>query len=269
MTTDVTSTKLVSADGVLIIPLVLEVLLDEAVEVVVNDEPVEVELDVETVRVCFRSTGLLVSEADGWVDGSGEDVVAADEDEDMAVTEDVAADKDEDMAALEDEAGATFPMEAITVPSAREKKSFDVSQHPSPPASAASGRLASQQYLPGLHSRTASFPDAVLSIRSFGQREHNQDLSLVIIPTVSTDVWAVVGLPSLIGTLKPSVDLFSKREDRVYRYIAHSIFRCPDSKDHLTNIANSKDSRHYQIWTSRKADPHRLINHHWDSNKHS
>lgn len=43
-------------------------------------------------------------------------------------------------------AAATLPMEAIGFPSGRAKKSFDVSQHPGfPPASAASGRLASQQ----------------------------------------------------------------------------------------------------------------------------
>lgn len=45
------------------------------------------------------------------------------------------------------------------------KKSFDVSQHPSPGGLLISGRLASQQYFPELHSLTASFPEAVLPVQ--------------------------------------------------------------------------------------------------------
>lgn len=45
------------------------------------------------------------------------------------------------------------------------KKSFDVSQHPSPGGLLISGRFASQQYFPELHSLTASFPEAVLPVQ--------------------------------------------------------------------------------------------------------
>lgn len=42
-----------------------------------------------------------------------------------------------------DVAGASIPMKNIELPAGRVKKSFDVSQHPSPPPT--SGRFASQQ----------------------------------------------------------------------------------------------------------------------------
>ena len=112
MTTDVMSTTLVSATfGEMAIPMFLAAIVDEAVEVVVNDGSEEECLVVESVGVGSRPMG-----ADVWVVGLGVDVVAT-----------------------------RFPMKDIEFPCGRAKKSFDVSQHPSPPASAASGRFASQQ----------------------------------------------------------------------------------------------------------------------------
>lgn len=97
------------------------------------------------------------------------------------------------------------------------------------------------------------------------QRRRHSSLQPMVIHTVSTNFWAALRTPRLIGTLTLSVCRLSTREGRHYKYNAQGSFRSLNSTGHLTSIASSKDSKHFQIRTS-KVDLHRSRPGHWDNN---